>query len=636
MAAWWEPQVGGYFLRADCVAQIVADITTYITTTPDGKKTLDTAGLMTLAATRLAAIPGPPPNFVYDTPDLLHNANVYPYVDSLRVELGAIAGQNSSSGGADLQPLLEDLKAKSDAVTAFYAKLYDVSLPDLLTQWLSSGELFKDVPEPDDLTKETRYWRLTWVSDREEEGAPSEVSDPLEVGTKDTVTITRPSVPASRNISYWRPYRSNSGNENAEFQYVPNATSALGVAQATSTLVDDVPNSKLQEVCPSTIWAEPPSNLAGIIALANGIHLGWFGRTLCPSETNIPHAWPVEYRRTVNDVIVGGCAFGQGAFIGTTGRPCWVSGVDAAHLSISYIDTDHACVSARSICATSDGVIYAAANGLCLAAPGAPVRVITQEHFTREEWQATDPANLIVQEHDGVIYFGKYDAPAGSATDPYIASVKSLLHFEGANGSTTITDVMGKTWAVAGNGQLSTTTPIAGTSSLLLDGTGDDIHTAHHADWNIETLPDFTFEMTIRRAVTGVSHYLISKRLPSWFGPTASEPGYELRINADDTLQFYMAGGSSVTTSATVPAGVDTHIAVSCNSSVIRLFIGGAKVGIDKFNPGNVNTTDTFKVGTSNTSADAFNGRIDEFRFTRGVGRYTDAFAPPPTPYPDA
>ena len=49
----------------------------------------------------------------------------------------------------------------------------------------------------------------------------------------------------------------------------------------------------------------------------------------------------------------------------------------------------------------------------------------------------------------------------------------SLLHFDGNDASTTILDDFGNTWAVAGNAQLDTAQAKFGTSSLLLDGTGD-------------------------------------------------------------------------------------------------------------------------------------------------------------------
>lgn len=409
MPAWFEPLALVLpAVREDCIDLIMSDLSAYMTTDPDGRASFDIDGFMVLASQRLAAIPDPNPPFFYNSPELIRGANVRPLVEGFKAEIAALVSVSDSQGTVDIAPMLADIKAKSEAVTNYFDRLYTVDLANMLVLWQSNGVLETLVPEADDLSKETRYYRTTFVNDWENESAPSEVSDAVDVGLKDTVTIDRGTVPSGRNIAHWRPYRSNSGSETATFQYVPS-TDDLGVPIATATLEDEVPNSELQEVCPSTIWAEPPANLNGIVAMANGIHLGFFGRTLCPSESYVPYAYPVEYQLTVESDIVGLCAWDQSAFVGTTGSPYFVSGVDAATLTATKLDGDQACVSARSICATKRGVVYASPDGLCLAVPGSPVEVITQRHFTREEWQALNPETLIVREHDGVLYFGRFD-----------------------------------------------------------------------------------------------------------------------------------------------------------------------------------------------------------------------------------
>lgn len=429
MAAWFEPNPGfGGALREACVAQIVADMDTYTVTDADGKTTFDIDGFMTLAATRMAAIPDPFNGGPYIQPELLRNFNVRPYVETLASDISALVGASDTQGTIDLKPLLLDAKRKCDAVTAFFDRLYQVELPNLLLADFAQGELEKSVPVADDTSKETRYVRTTFANDWENESAPSPVSDAIEVGLKDTVTITVGAVPSGRNISHWRPYRSNVGSETAAFEYVPSAN-ALGVPIATTTLTDAIANSALQEVCPSTIWAEPPAALAGLIGMANGIHLGYFGRTLCPSESFTPYAYPIEYRLTVEHDIVGLCAWEQSAFVGTKGKPYFVSGADAASLTARVLDSNQACVSDRSICATHLGPVYASPDGLCLARPEG-VKVITAEHFTREEWQLLRPDSMIVQEHDGIVFM--------------VSTQPTLLLWLDASDLATITEVGGK------------------------------------------------------------------------------------------------------------------------------------------------------------------------------------------------
>ena len=456
MAAWFEPQYGAFAPRADCVAQIVTDINTHITTDADGQSTLNVTTFMALAATRLAAIPDPLTTEAYHAPELLRSTNVRPAADKLVADLAKIAAGNV--GTKDIPALLLDLEAKAAAVTKYYDAAYSEKSADLAIASLSSGPIDKNMPDAEDTTKETRYYRTTFVDDWSVESAPSEVSAAVEVGPKDTVTVTVGTVPTGRDITHWRGYRSNSGNETADFQYVPYPTDDNGVPIASTTVTDNVKNSALQEICPTTIWDEPPSNLQGLVGMANGIHLGFFGNTLCPSINYKPWAYPEDYRLTVAWPIVGLAAWGQSAFVGTRGKPYFVHGTDAASLSAEVLDSNQACVSARSICATEAGVVYASPDGLCLATP-AGVRMLTERHFTREEWQALGPENLIVQEHDGAIYIFKSDVDptiqaayawsvfsAGSLADAGQTWNYTMPNFSNYQGVRTGTPITGKTY----------------------------------------------------------------------------------------------------------------------------------------------------------------------------------------------
>ena len=65
------------------------------------------------------------------------------------------------------------------------------------------------------------------------------------------------------------------------------------------------------------------------------------------------------------------------------------------------------------------------------------------------------------------------------------AYTKSLLHFNGANNSTTFTDESGKTWTPASAAKLSTTAPKLGSASGLFTAASSDyISTPASADFN--------------------------------------------------------------------------------------------------------------------------------------------------------
>lgn len=74
-------------------------------------------------------------------------------------------------------------------------------------------------------------------------------------------------------------------------------------------------------------------------------------------------------------------------------------------------------------------------------------------------------------------------AMIGGGIDDY---TKLLLHGNGTDGSTTITDSAsgGKTVTAVGNAQIDTAQYKFSTGAILFDGTGDYVTTADHADWN--------------------------------------------------------------------------------------------------------------------------------------------------------
>jgi hypothetical protein len=221
-------------------------------------------------------------------------------------------------------------------------------------------------------------------------------------------------------------------------------------------------------------------------------------------------------------------------------------------------------------------------------------------------------------------------ARATGETDPHWASVVLLAHFNGTNGSTTFTDSSSYAWALGFNGQaqISTAQSKFGGASLLLDGTGDYVDAGNQSVFNIQD-KDFTLECWAYRSASGGYDYLMVKR------PSAVNVGWGFRINNTNTLQFYHANGTSVTSVATVPATQWVHLAATRSGNTVRLFIDGTKVAENASFTNGSTTTDPFRIGVDNGPSDGFTGYIDEVRVTH-VARYTADFTPPTAAFPDA
>ena len=335
----------------------------------------------------------------------------YVFLNGVQQWTGAVTGANYTdgnltigaglSGGFEFNGYIDNLRI-SKGIARYTADFAPPTVP------FSSGGGATPTPgntgtvlsRPVTRIAEDAFYVTTFVTDWGEESAPSPVTDMVTRDGNDTVTINRPGpIPSGRGtITHWRVYRTNSSATSTEFQFVAE------VPIGTATFTDDVPAALLGEVLPSLTWLEPPVNMRGITAMANGVHAGFFENTLCFCEPYHPYAWPIGYQLTVKNPIVGIAAFGQNLFVGTRGAPYIVSGADSASMSMLELPGGQPCVSARSIVATDYGAIYASPDGLCLATANG-VEVITAGLFAREDWQGFGLSDLFAAMHDSVYYF---------------------------------------------------------------------------------------------------------------------------------------------------------------------------------------------------------------------------------------
>lgn len=263
--------------------------------------------------------------------------------------------------------------------------------------------------------QESTVYVYTYVTGWGEEGPPSDPSAVVDRCDADTVTVSGMDTGASGNYDWdvKRIYRAVTGAEGTEYQFVAE------VGIATTSYDDDVDTADLGEVLPSATWSPPPDDLVGLTMLPNGIAAGFKGQDLYLSEAYLPHAWPTEYRQTLEHAIVGIGAFGQSLVVCTEGQPYIAQGTDPASYTAQQLPMEQGCSSKRSIVGIEGGVIYASPDGL-VQVGGQGAQIITDAVMDREDWQALKPSSILGVYHDRR-YFGFYDdgtTKAGFIFDP--------------------------------------------------------------------------------------------------------------------------------------------------------------------------------------------------------------------------
>ena len=263
------------------------------------------------------------------------------------------------------------------------------------------------------ITQIATSYVFTYVNDLGEESAPSLPSATVLRPDGISVTVTTPTdAPTGVSGDYFletkRIYRAATGNAGTVFRFV--AEIPISQADYEDTLTD----AELGEVLESDIWALPPNDLEGILALPNGVMVGFRRNQLCFSAQNQPHAWPVEYRLNTDTDIVGIGNIDTTVVVGTDSFLYVASGNDPAAYSMNKFEVPIAASSKLSFAYVIGlGVIFSSPDGLLACAGIGQVRNLSQGVFTRRQWQALDPTSIVSVTHND-IYFMMWDSGSDS------------------------------------------------------------------------------------------------------------------------------------------------------------------------------------------------------------------------------
>jgi len=242
-----------------------------------------------------------------------------------------------------------------------------------------------------------------------------------------------------------------------------------------------------------------------------------------------------------------------------------------------------------------------------------------------------------------------YTPPAGysawgyvSGTDEYPAASKYLLHFDSA----LTADVGLHAFTNTGSVTLDTTNKKYGAGSALFAGTTQSITTPSNADLHMSSSgspTDFTVECWIKAGTGGAGNLSMICGACDSGGGTAYRGGPLMWLTASGFLAGgFQTGGTFYNATGTVNLRDNTwhHVAVSRFGTIIRIYVDGTIAGTTT----GVSVSDSAPTGQyaigqfGEFLGYPWFGNIDDFRITKGVGRYTGNFTPPsqalPDPYP--
>jgi hypothetical protein len=289
--------------------------------------------------------------------------------------------------------------------------------------------------------KQVRAYCYTYVSNYGEEGPPSPVSllvdyytdqnNQINLSNMDTAPTGNYNI-VSKNI-----YRTNTGSTETDYQFVDT------IPVGTTTYADTKASSALGLILPSATWDPPPSDLKGLIALPCGALAGFHSNEVCFSEVYLPHAWPVDYRISVDWPVVALGVYGTSVLVMTEGMPFLIIGSQPGQMSRQKLEVGHACVSKRGVVDMGYGIIYPSPDGLVLAGTS-NLELATKSIMTRDDWQKYNPSSIHACYFNG-LYVGFYETGVvrgGFVFDPQYNVFTTLDYYATAAYLDVITDNM--------------------------------------------------------------------------------------------------------------------------------------------------------------------------------------------------
>jgi hypothetical protein len=262
---------------------------------------------------------------------------------------------------------------------------------------------------------ESRAYLETFCTQYDEEGPPSPISAVVDVDPREDVSLGSlnpvPSIPGKNfNITHRYIYRTSyTGGLSSGFQRV------VKLPIATTSFVDNVPQSNLGANLSSEGYDMPPDGAHGLIVTESGVTVLLRGNDVFLSEVGLPHAYDYENVKRLQYKAVAAAAFEQFLVVMTEGDLYVGGGNTPAGIQLMRLADSQPCLSDAGVVVTRGGVYYPSPIGyIAVGTDLRPVNV-TEKLMTQKQWLSYNPKSFVAAMRNGKlrVYFERADLTCG-------------------------------------------------------------------------------------------------------------------------------------------------------------------------------------------------------------------------------
>jgi hypothetical protein len=287
-----------------------------------------------------------------------------------------------------------------------------------------------------------RSYLFTYVTDRDEESAPSAATDVVAVTPMGKASLTLHVNNAPVGASIARLYRTETTDAGTAFFFVDDVTLT---GSATETYVDYIISADLAgDTLQTKDWAAPPAGLKGLVLSTKGFYAAYLESKLYLSIPHIAYAWPTDYAIDFTGSIRHIARYGDALAVFTDQEIALIVGNTPLEVRKIKVEGFEVLTSPFST-AEMDGLLYfATATGIA-ALSGTNVAMATDELMSETWWRANinadevrlvafDGAVYLLNEPDSAVYrIGVGEAGGGLVrlSDPQVQDLYTSSFFDG-------------------------------------------------------------------------------------------------------------------------------------------------------------------------------------------------------------